>query len=292
MTSIFETLFALGVASKEHQEIYADRTRDREGVKVFRDSQSGVIYIDGFYGGNDVYEDGGYREANLKVSGSRDFETTRDAARRSKTYQAFVSGKHIVDFGCGDGAFLQSVRYDTASCCGIELQRDYVAALNDDGIACHTELSAVADGSLDTAVSFHVLEHLPDPLPILRDIHRVLKPGGTVVVEVPHANDFLLSQVHSDAFKSFTLWSQHLVLHTRDSLNRLLQAAGFEGVVIEGVQRYPLSNHMTWLASQKPGGHKSALSALDTPELTGAYEAALNRIDATDTLVAIARNPV
>ncbi|MEP2777801.1 hypothetical protein, partial [Parasphingorhabdus sp.] len=61
MTSILETLSALGVASKEHQEIYADRTRDREGVTVFRDSQSGVIYIDGFYGGNDVYEDGGYR---------------------------------------------------------------------------------------------------------------------------------------------------------------------------------------------------------------------------------------
>ncbi|MEP3049350.1 MAG: class I SAM-dependent methyltransferase [Roseibium sp.] len=291
MTNIFETLSALGVASKDHQEVFADRTRDRDGVTVFRDRRSGVIYIDGFYSGDDVYEEGTYRDTNLKVTGTRDYEIVRDAARRSKAYQGFVSGKHIVDFGCGDGAFLQAVRGNTASCCGVELQKDYVAALNDDGIQCHSGLSAVSDGSLDTAVSFHVLEHLPDPLPILSDIRRVLKPGGTVIIEVPHANDFLLSQVQNDAFKSFTLWSQHLVLHTRDSLKRLLQAAGFEGIVIEGVQRYPLSNHLTWLASKKPGGHKAPLSALDTPDLSCAYEAALNRIDATDTLVAIARKP-
>ena len=187
--------------------------------------------------------------------------------------------------------FSAKVRARTASCCGIELQRDYVAALNGAGIACHTSLDALDDNSLDTAVSFHVLEHLPDPLEVLKGLRRALKPGGTAVLEVPHANDFLLKGLDCAPFRAFTLWSQHLVLHTRDSLNRLLTEAGLERVVVEGVQRYPLSNHLTWLATGRPGGHKSELAALDTPELRGAYEAALNRLDATDTLVAIARNP-
>jgi len=55
------------------------------------------------------------------------------------------------------------------------------------------------------------------------------------------------------------------------------------------VQRYPLSNHINWLSNGKPGGHKSSLSLIDTPALTSAYSDSLARIDATDTLVAIAK---
>jgi len=110
-----------------------------------------------------------------------------------------------------------------------------------------------------------------------------------LVIEVPHANDFLLSTLNNDEFKQFTLWSQHLILHTKESLCRILRYAGFEDIRIEGVQRYPLSNHLNWLANGKAGGHKSPLSLIDSPTLTNAYSDSLARIDATDTLVAIAK---
>ncbi len=54
-------------------------------------------------------------------------------------------------------------------------------------------------------------------------------------------------------------------------------------------QRYPLSNYFNWLVNGKPGGHKSALGQLDTPELIEAYGNALMRLDKTDTLMAIAK---
>ena len=113
--------------------------------------------------------------------------------------------------------------------------------------------------------------------------------GGRILIEVPHANDFLLSFVNCEDFKQFTLWSQHLVLHTRDSLRKTLKFVGLEKIQIEGVQRYPLSNHLNWLANGKAGGHKSPLSSLDSDVLFEAYSNSLARIDATDTLVAIAR---
>ncbi|MDP4837761.1 MAG: hypothetical protein NWS01_11550, partial [Burkholderiales bacterium] len=84
------------------------------------------------------------------------------------------------------------------------------------------------------------------------------------------------------------LWSQHLVLHTRDSLRLLLADAGFNNIVIQGVQRYGVSNHLHWLSTKKPGGHRSLISALETPELQLAYQNALSKIDATDTLTVIA----
>ena len=89
-------------------------------------------------------------------------------------------------------------------------------------------------------------------------------------------------------FIDFTLWSQHLVLHTRESLTLLLKDAGFKNVVITGIQRYGISNHIHWLKNKQPGGHRSVLSAMETPDLKASYENALARIDATDTLVAIA----
>lgn len=113
-----------------------------------------------------------------------------------------------------------------------------------------------------------------------------------MVFEVPHANDILLSEsIECPEFKRFTLWSQHLILHTRASLQGLLHYCGFENIIVEGVQRYPLSNHLHWLAKGQPGGHRSSISTLDTSELQTAYESALRKIDATDTLVAVCQVP-
>lgn len=163
--------------------------------------------------------------------------------------------------------------------------------MNAVGISCINNLESIDDGSLDVIVSFHVIEHLPNPLDTLEFLKQKVVSGGYGLIEVPHANDFLLNTVACDEFKQFKLWSQHLVLHTRDSLRMMLEYVGLTDVLIEGVQRYPLSNHLNWLANGKAGGHKSPLSSLDCDVLFDAYQNALARIDATDTLVALAKVP-
>lgn len=137
---------------------------------------------------------------------------------------------------------------------------------------------------------FHCLEHLPDPVCTLKEIFQKLKPDGEgkIVIEVPHARDFLLDQLQWNSFKNFTLWSQHLVLHTRNSLELFLIDSGFKNVHIEGVQRYNIANHLNWLMNNKPGGHENPLSIIETESLKNSYSEALSRIDANDTLVAIA----
>jgi len=293
MNGIFQTLQQLGLTSKKSRVLYNDRTRDEESLKVWKDQISGVIYIDDFYTGDETYVSGGYRDdkaVELKSS-KPDFERTNDAQRRFKSNLKFVAGKKIADFGCGSGDFLKLVNPFCESVVGIELQQNYVDDLNAVGITCTNNLESVDDDSLDVIVSFHVIEHLPNPLDILALLMRKVASGGYVLIEVPHANDFLLNVVACDEFKQFTLWSQHLILHTRESLRRMLEFCGLKEIQIEGVQRYPLSNHLHWLAEGKAGGHKSRLSPLDTDILFDAYQNSLARIDATDTLVAIAKVP-
>lgn len=71
----------------------------------------------------------------------------------------------------------------------------------------------------------------------------------------------------------------------------MLQFVGLKNVQIAGVQRYPLSNHLNWLLNGKAGGHKSLFSLIDSDTLFDAYQNELARIDATDTLVALAKVP-
>ena len=91
----------------------------------------------------------------------------------------------------------------------------------------------------------------------------------------------------NEAFNKYTLWSQHLILYTRDAIRRLLTHTGFVDITVKGVQRYPLSNHLHWMNRGAPGGNQSSLSVIDSERLNLAYQASLASIDATDTLVAI-----
>ena len=284
ISKVRETLESISAISPANVVKFAPRTRDSE-VPVFRDSETGVIFIDDYYIGDDQYKTGD----NQADSSMFNLEDLRDTERRVSSFRPFYFGRKVVDFGCGAGNFLRSVHSSTSLAFGIEYQQSCNEALNRDGIPCFFDISQIPS-PIETAFLFHVLEHLPDPLTVLGELHSIFESDeGTLVVEVPHARDFLITQLQCESFTNFSLWSQHLVLHTRDSLQKLLSAAGFVDIHIIGVQRYGLANHLTWLSEGKPGGHKGPLALLETTELSREYQAALAAQDCTDTLVAIAR---
>lgn len=53
-------------------------------------------------------------------------------------------------------------------------------------VADATHIEFIADGSVDLVTSFETLEHVPDPVALLREFHRVLRPGGRIVASVPN----------------------------------------------------------------------------------------------------------
>ena len=87
---------------------------------------------------------------------------------------------------------------------------------------------------------FHVLEHLPQQTSTLKNLKKCLKKSGKIIIEVPHAKDFLLSRDDLKEFKDFTFWSEHLILHTFYSLKMILKKSGFKKIKIRYYQRYGL----------------------------------------------------
>ena len=288
MPSIKEQLTELGLVDDKHIEVLSDDTRDVPGLKVFRDRKTGIIFVDDFYTGDEAYKEGGYWQKKQKISGAPDYERVMDLERRLEGYKQFYVGKNILDFGCGKGQFISHAQALTGSVCGVELEKKCVEDLMAAGVPCVENVNDVENLSIDTIFGFHSFEHVHEPVEILKELRQKLVKNGKIVLEVPHAGDFLINRLACKDFIDFTLYSQHLILHTRNSLHAFLMHAGFQNIVIQGKQRYPLSNHLNWLAAGKPGGHKNIVSAIDNEELRNAYENSLQMIDATDTLVAIA----
>ena len=105
----------------------------------------------------------------------------------------------------------------------------------------------------DIITLFHVLEHMPDPRSSLISLGEKLHPHGELIIEVPNANDALLSLYQSPDFKKFAYWSCHLFVFNEYSLATLIRQAGYKVNYIKQNQRYPLSNHLHWLSRGKPG---------------------------------------
>ena len=278
----YDSLVNYGLVSEKTSVIFSESTRDNKDAKVYKDLKSGIIYLKDYYVEENTYEMGNY-DRKRKIN----YGMYRDCDRRVDTLKQFYIGKNIIDFGCGYSYFLSRVKNYTNYCAGIDLDVASIKKLKSENIDAYFSLDDIPDNSLDTVFMFHSMEHLKNPIQILEKINCKLKKFGNLIVEVPHARDFLISKVKSKKFIEKSLWTQHLILHTRNSLEMFLDKSGYHSIFVKGVQRYPISNHFNWIVNELPNGHMSEFSCLETKELNSAYENSLSNIDCTDTLVAI-----
>jgi SAM-dependent methyltransferase len=92
-------------------------------------------------------------------------------------------GLTVLDFGCGTGAVVQ--RMEAALRYGVEVSEAAAVIAEAAGVKVIRKLEFLPDRSVDVVISFHALEHVDDPLAILRQIRRVLKPEGRTRLVVP-----------------------------------------------------------------------------------------------------------
>lgn len=279
-----DILLELGLIEEKNITRIADRVRDRDDVGVMRDFETGVILLDRtdhiditHYESIDT---GAYWNAENRAEALQKYAF--DDERRFQQFKEQCIGKKLVDVGCGTGGFLDKVETVAQSVAGVEPQSAIRAELVSLGYEMYELPSSLPEEHFDLVTLFHTLEHLVEPIKTLCELKRSLVPGGKIIVEVPHAKDALLALKD---FQNFTFWSEHLILHTKNSLTAFLIESGFKNVMVEGYQRYPVSNHLGWLLDKKPGG-QNIYQQFDA--INEDYETMLKETDKTDTLIAIA----
>ncbi len=238
------------------------------------------------------YKSGEYRDDLSQGNAVEDYFKVNDndqPGRLNLIGMNELRGKSVADIGCGAGPFLDLVKGVAGKTIAVEPNHCYHESLRQRGHEVFTwaqDLPATMSGSIDTAVSYSVLEHVEDPLKFLQDIHRLLKPGGILALSTPNANDWMVA--NSPDYAAFFYRKVHLWYFGASALKKLAAIAGFPTCDVTFDHRFDLSNAMVWMRDKRPSG-KGAISF--DPVLNAIWRETLIRQEGSDYLYAILKKP-
>lgn len=134
----------------------------------------------------------------------------------------------LLEVGCGSGATLKSMKELGWQVEGVDFDAAAVEQARRKGLTVHlgtlTE-QKLPENTFDVIAASHFIEHVPDPIDMLRECRRLLKPGGLLVLITPNARSWGHRLYLAD-------WRgleppRHLRIFTRSSLAATCTQAGF-----------------------------------------------------------------
>ncbi len=139
----------------------------------------------------------------------------------------YVKGKHTADIGCADGYGTQFLADYTQSTVGVDYseatlvdaRRKHAAKTNLSFISGSVPPIPLPDNSVDVLTAFQFIEHIHERAGFMKDVKRVLKPGGTFLCSTPnnkmsiarnpfHVHEYTFDEIRKEVsgiFPSFEL---------------------------------------------------------------------------------------
>ncbi len=161
-----------------------------------------------------------------------------------KKYSKFKQNK-LLDIGCGHGFFLQEIKKQGCDGYGIDLSEKAVdyAKKNDLNVTNSTLFdSKFKDAEFDIVTMFYVLEHIINPADYLKEVKRILKPNGLLLIRVPDTTPIVkLLKVFNISNKLYDAPS-HLSDFSPRTIRAMLKKVGFMDIkTFIGGKTYPSS---------------------------------------------------
>jgi SAM-dependent methyltransferase len=165
-----------------------------------------------------------------------------------------VGGRAVLDAGCGAGRYSRWLTDQGATVTGLDASPEMLRLAEARvpeatfAVADLGEPLALPDDAFDVAVAGLVLHYLRDWAPTLRELHRVLKPGGSLVFSVHHPATAIALEGAAEYFATELVvdrWTvagrEHVVRFWRRPLTDMFRALTDNGFAVERlVEPYPL----------------------------------------------------
>ncbi len=186
------------------------------------------IYNENYFVGEETAN--GYNNYLMLEPGLR--KTFRKRLQRIQAMGA--PGKKLLEVGCGTGFFLDEARKAGFEVIGVELS-GFGAKYAQEKLRLNVKQGKLleqnfASQSFDVVCMWDVLEHLPDPLADMKEVRRLLKPGGKLLLSTGNAQS-AMAKLSGANWHLYTL-PEHLFFFTPYSVEALLKKAGFSVIKI------------------------------------------------------------
>ena len=143
----------------------------------------------------------------------------------------------ILEVGCGDASFTKELARYSSDVTAIDISSAQIAENNQRFAGIKflqhdvAEQFPFADATFEAIWCSEVLEHLFDPAFALREMHRIMKPGGRLLVTVPYHGRFKNVLIALFKFDEHYVPSNpHIRFYTKRTLSTLAERAGFSAV--------------------------------------------------------------
>lgn len=165
----------------------------------------------------------------------------------------------LLDIGCGEGDFLSIAESKGWKVEGIELSRTSAQQAREkiNGEVYVGEITTLdlPKAKYDLITSYHVIEHLIDPIVMLQQIYELLRPGGAVLIETPNIGS-LGARIRGRKW-SHIIPPEHINYFDQNTLLSSLKRAGFKSIYI-----YTITPHTIHSISNFPSGIKQLARGL------------------------------
>ena len=202
-----------------------------------------------------------------------------------------LPGARCVDVGCGDGRAGAFATERGSRYVGVDISERAVAAARARGLDARridgSDALPFAEDSFDVALCLDVIEHVVFPDQTIREILRVLRPGGIAIVTTPNVAYWRrrLDLMVLGRWNPFGYglaveqpWADpHLRFFNPGSLRRLLQFCGFAPVRL-GAHSGTLLGDLPWIGRRLNAGRTSALYALLEGAMPSLFGCVLNAV--------------
>lgn len=154
----------------------------------------------------------------------------------------------IIEIGCGPGVFLDKARRHADQAVGIETNPQALAAARQKGLRVSDRADDLGEfrGRFDAAFSFHVLEHVPDPVAFVREMLAWVKPEGKIGISVPNMDGpirHVVPCVSNMPPHHATRWKLKTLAALAAKLGLVVERAAFEPLIAR--DHYYYSSHWT-----------------------------------------------
>ena len=207
--------------SKETFELYRDETLDL----VFTHPQPDENSLPKYYESDDyISHTDGKRSVFEKA-----YHFVKGIALKNKLdlINSLQDSKgKLLDIGSGTGEFLNVAKEDGWEIIGVEPSSKAKAIAIKKGVSFIDNTNLLEDQSFDVITMWHVLEHVPNIENQIKELKRLLKPNGTILIAVPNFNSF--DAKYYDVFWAAYDVPRHLWHFSKTAIKALFQKQDLE----------------------------------------------------------------